>query len=186
LLGRKYYYKDTAPDGPRTKRPNAGEAATWIRMAADRGVPNAQLLLSQMYETGEGVPQDAALSLEWLRKAADQGLASARFQLGGAYFRGSAVLPQDYQLAMEWGRRAADQGDPNADRLIAQMYSSGLGVPRDNVQAQYWYTKAGQDTMATIGANGRACPVTPRGCGVISLVPLCLELQRMKAVLTEK
>jgi hypothetical protein len=50
-----------------------GEAAKWIRKAADQGLAMAQYNLGSMYENGQGVTKDKNLAIEWYRKAALQG-----------------------------------------------------------------------------------------------------------------
>ena len=49
-----------------------GQAAAWIRKAAEQGNADAQWGLGEKYENGEGVPQDYAQAFVWYRKAADQ------------------------------------------------------------------------------------------------------------------
>ena len=52
-----------------------------IIQAAESGDAKAQFRLGVMYAKGEGVPMDAAKSLEWHQKAAEQGDADAPFIL---------------------------------------------------------------------------------------------------------
>lgn len=44
-------------------------AALYFRMAADKGVREAQLVLSEMYERGIGVAQDYSQAVYWRNKA---------------------------------------------------------------------------------------------------------------------
>jgi TPR repeat protein len=77
-------------------------------MAAKQGQPDAQVALGQMYENGEGVPQDYGLAAHWYRKAADHTMA-----LGGAgvganslvqlYEDGHATVPTENVIALESG-----------------------------------------------------------------------------------
>jgi hypothetical protein len=69
-------------------------------MAAKQGQPDAQFTLGQMYEYGEGLPQDYGLAAYWYRKAADHTI-----DLGGAGVGASSLVqlyqdghatPQDY------------------------------------------------------------------------------------------
>lgn len=57
-------------------------------------------------------------------------------QSGAAYARG------DYGAALEGFRKLAERGDARAQYNMGRMYSDGLGVPKDNVQAFAWYVKA--------------------------------------------
>ncbi|MBX9692788.1 MAG: sel1 repeat family protein [Cyanobacteria bacterium] len=45
----------------------------WIKSAAEKGVAEAQLTLSKLFDEGKEVPANHSESLVWLRKAADQG-----------------------------------------------------------------------------------------------------------------
>ena len=52
-------------------------AVNWYRLAADRDA-TAQFNLGDMYEFGQGVPQDYEEAVNWYRLAADQGNATAQ------------------------------------------------------------------------------------------------------------
>src|SRR5271169_1268679 len=65
-----------------------GDYATAVRLwrpLAERGDPEAQLMLGSMLHDGLGVPQDFAEALGWFRRAADQGNASAQSRIGRMY-----------------------------------------------------------------------------------------------------
>ena len=44
-----------------------------LRVRAEAGIAEAQVNLGRRYETGDGVPQDAAEAVRWYWLAADQG-----------------------------------------------------------------------------------------------------------------
>ena len=52
-----------------------------LRLAAERGEPEAQYKLGILYDTGDGVEQDKWEAVEWWRKAAKQGDKNARNEL---------------------------------------------------------------------------------------------------------
>jgi uncharacterized protein len=56
-----------------------------------------------MYERGQGAPQDYAQAAAWFRKAADQGFDLAQ--------QSGLGVPQDYVKAALWYQKAADQGN---------------------------------------------------------------------------
>jgi|HubBroStandDraft_6_1064221.scaffolds.fasta_scaffold644307_1 TPR repeat protein len=81
-----------------------GDYATALRLLrplAEKGNPDAQINLGNMYFDGNGVPQDNAESVRWYLLAADQGSADAQIALGFLYEYGEAV-PQDYVQAHKW------------------------------------------------------------------------------------
>lgn len=49
-----------------------GEAAKWVRKAAEQGDAKAQSYLGAMYHQGEGVPQNYIRAYAWLSLAAAQ------------------------------------------------------------------------------------------------------------------
>jgi TPR repeat protein len=81
-----------------------GDYATALRLLlplAEKGNPDAQINLGNMYFDGNGVPLDYAESVKWYLLAADQGSADAQIALGFLYEYGEAV-PQDYVQAHKW------------------------------------------------------------------------------------
>ena len=134
---------------------------------AEQGDASAQYNLGQMYEDGEGVPQDLAEAAKWWRKAAEQGHASAQFDLGYAYKRGRGV-PHDGTEAVAWYRRAAEHGETisiQAAQELGFMYRDGDGVPENIAEAVKWYRLAAEQghasaqfNLGVMYGNGRGVP----------------------------
>jgi TPR repeat protein len=81
-----------------------GDYATALRLLrplAEKGDPEDQSNLGNMYFDGNGVPQDNTESVKWYLLAADQGSADAQIALGFLYEYGEAV-PQDFVQAHKW------------------------------------------------------------------------------------
>jgi uncharacterized protein len=112
-----------------------------LKVLAEKGNPNAQYTLGEMYRSGQGAPQSYAEAVKWFRKAADQGDARAQLSLGFSYKHGEGVR-QDYSEAVRWFRKAADQGDAKSQFGLGQMYAKGEGVSQDSVQAHMWFNLA--------------------------------------------
>jgi clan AA aspartic protease (TIGR02281 family) len=142
----------------------SGDFTTAMRLLhplADQGSAVAQRYLGDMYNFGEGVPQDHAEAVEWLRKAAEQGQIAAQLRLGGNYRLGEGVPKDDAKTAL-WYRKAAEQGDPDGEGLLGGMYENGWGVPRDYAQAVLWYRKAAdQGSDYEKAALARICADVP-------------------------
>ena len=126
------------------------EAMTWFRWAADQGYAAAQSALGNMYDNGQGVPQDYVEAVLWYRRAADQEHAAAQYILGFMYDRGRGV-PQDDVEAARLYRLAADQGDADAQANLGVMYEFGRGVPQDDVVAHMWF-----DLSAALSGEARS------------------------------
>jgi uncharacterized protein len=80
-----------------------------FRLLAEGGDATAQNRLGQMYEAGQGVPEDYVLAVTWYRRAADQGSKVAQWNLGSMYEFGKGV-PQDHVQAHKWYNLSATQG----------------------------------------------------------------------------
>ena len=112
-----------------------------LRTQADQGDAKAQTTLGQMYDWGEGVPQNYAQARHWWERAAAQGNATAQFSLGVQYGLGRGV-PQDYVQERQWYEQAATQGHAGAQFLLGSMYANYRGVPKDYAKAAQWYEQA--------------------------------------------
>lgn len=87
--------------------------------------------------------------MKWYRKAADGGDPDAQAVLGQEYKDGEGV-EQDYQLAAKWFRKAAEHvpdlgGAGQGRNRLGLLHMEGLGVPRDYVQAYFWFSLNGPD-----------------------------------------
>ena len=138
--------------------PSAQERAD-LRARAEAGATDAQFNLGVMYDTGEGVPQDAAEAVTRYRKAAEQGDAEAQYSLGVKYDTGEGV-PQDAAEAVRWYRLAAEQGYAHAQFGLGVRYVTGKGVPQDRAEAHMWLNLAasrssGADRERSVGARDR-------------------------------
>ena len=79
-----------------------------LRVRAEQGNAEAQLLLGFVYGKGEGVPQDYAEAARLVRLAAEHGVAWAQAFLGEMYERGFGYAPRRYPVgrSMSCIRRA--------------------------------------------------------------------------------
>jgi len=148
-------YAGTGPDYP--------AAFKWYREAANRGHPEAQLLLGSMYGNGEGVEQDYKKAFEWYLKGALQGHDASMFVLALAYTKGLGVK-QDDLLAEAWIIKAAKLGNHMAQYNLAGMYRTGEGVAQDFKKAVKWYTAAADQGSAR--AQGALAIMYGTGDGV--------------------
>jgi len=109
--------------------------------AARKGDAAAQLKLGEMYDLGEGVPQDYKEAVKWYRLSAEQGNPAARFALAEMYKNGDGV-PKDIQAAIKWYRLAAGQNYAMAQLLLGVLFESGTGVKESAGEAARWYRLA--------------------------------------------
>ncbi len=128
------------------------EAAKWLQLAADQGLPQAQYNLGMMYDAGQGVAPDHEQAARWYRLAAKQGLALAQLNIGVAYATGEGVA-KDEAEAVKWFRLAADQNEASAQFNLGIMYANGQGVQQDLIEAYRLAKRAeakGHETAGTL------------------------------------
>ncbi len=100
----------------------------WFRKAAAQGDPDAQNALGQMYQDGEGGPQNSTEAAKWYRMAAEHvpdlgGAGQGRTNLRLLYLNGDGV-PRDYVQAYMWFKLTASQ--TNLPYAKAQMTSEQI------------------------------------------------------------
>lgn len=109
---------------------------------AERGNPDAQYNLGQMYRLGQGVDVDMSKAFGWYLRAAEQGMVPAQLNVGVMYGRGIGVPSDDVQ-AYKWLSIAAAQGEPQAmrtiDFLAKRMTKKQIGDAK--FQAAAWQPK---------------------------------------------
>ena len=76
---------------------------------SDQRNARAQYMLGNMYNKGEGVPQDFKEAVKLYRKAAEKGGVFAQYNLGIRYAKGQGVL-LDYVAAYAWANVAIANG----------------------------------------------------------------------------
>ena len=78
--------------------------------------------------------------------AASAGSLHAQEILGSMYLMGEVLCPEpvkrDYAKAIYWLKRAADLQSAVAQHLLVKIYRDGLGVPRDDKEAERWALRA--------------------------------------------
>ncbi|MDL2284681.1 sel1 repeat family protein [Oxalobacter sp. OttesenSCG-928-P03] len=120
-----------------------------LKRLAERGNPEAQFLLAEMYLTGKGIRIDERLAGKWMLKAAEDGHADAQFAVGLFYRDGFGEFSQSYSRAFYWYEKAARQGEMRAQLMMGQCYDEGTGVTLDRAEAVNWYRKAAEQGSAT-------------------------------------
>lgn len=78
--------------------------------------------------------------------AASAGSLHAQEILGSMYLMGEVLCPEpvkrDYAKAIYWLKRAAELQSAVAQHLLVKIYRDGLGVPRDDDEAERWALRA--------------------------------------------
>ena len=108
---------------------------------AERGDPEAQLEVGEMYVAGRDVPQNDVVAFAWYRQAAEAGVAAAQFNVGLMYSAGRGV-PRDEAEAVTWYQQAAAQGLAEAQVNLGVIFAAGQVVVSDLVTAYIYFNHA--------------------------------------------
>lgn len=106
----------------------SGTAQTWYHRAAEKGHVEAQCLLGEEFEFGDGW-RDYKAAAFWYQKAAEQGNARAQNNLGLMYANGVGMaiggklagVEKNIELAIYWFRKAAEQGNQYAIKNLEEL-----------------------------------------------------------------
>jgi len=133
LIGDLYYKN--------TKAPYFNEALRWFRKAAEHGDAKYQYQLGSLLERTH--PQEA---IEWYKKSAKQDYGDAQYALGYHYLY-SEGGDKDPSTACDYFLKSAKHGDPTAMSIVSQLYYTGDGVSKDQLEGLAWmYLAAGSGT----------------------------------------
>jgi len=130
---------------------HAVEAYHVFEEAADKGSVQAMLSLAKLNQYGVFEIRDQKDSLYWYSRAAYKGDPEAQFQMAQMLKQQEHLLSESYR----WFVLSAQKGHPHAAFHLAVMYSKGLGVPRNDHKAAFWYEQAANrniiDAQALLG-----------------------------------
>ena len=134
--------------------------------AAEHGNTEAQFWLGVGYEQNWFGTVSIQEAIKWYRKASQAGDPDAQVELGQKYEDGEGV-EQDYRLAAEWYRKAAEHvpdlgGTGQGRNRLGLLYMQGLGVPRDYIQAYFWFSLNSREGNAA-DARDHLTPAQIRG-----------------------
>ena len=113
---------------------------SWLPLA-EAGMPEAQLNLGLLYQSGQGVNIDLEKALYWYERAASAGLAEAHLNLGMMYFEGIGV-EQDHTVSFREFQSASTQGLASGSLMLGRMHFEGLGVEQDLFKARELFLDA--------------------------------------------
>jgi hypothetical protein len=137
------------------RRDNAN-GLKWMEKSAEGGYADAQNILGSRYETGKGVPPDAASSRKWFRMAAEQGHASAQASLCKSYIKALNAYSDkdeeanepigtlnaskaDMEDAIKWCGASAQRGLTTSQYNLGLLYAKGSAVIKPNFEAAYFW-----------------------------------------------
>ena len=138
LLGQRYENGEGVPK-------NTARAVELYRKAAERGDCIAQFSLGQCYEFSKGVEQNLPEAFKWYLKAAEGGAVQAFLNVAVRYHQGDGPRKNIHE-AIKWYSLVlafpVDKSEVKALCNLGFIYSTGDGVPQDNVVAIQFLNKA--------------------------------------------
>lgn len=128
LVGRIY---DEGFNQPQKARP-------WFSKAANLGNAQAQLELAELYEAGDGVPQDIDIAIKWYEKAAAQDHDEAQLALALHYLEDLDETKEALILL----EKSANQGNARAQYQLGLLYLGEPDIPTDKLKAWHYFSLA--------------------------------------------
>jgi len=143
LIGDIYY------NGYGLKKADKEQAAQWYIKAVELGDKARLALLARIYMRGESITKDQTLaqkyshlSLKHLIGLGKDRSPSETRRLANMYAQGQGTR-QDISRAIDLLLSQTGRGDGYAERLIADYYYAGTGLPKPDMEkALDWYQKA--------------------------------------------
>lgn len=94
------------------------QAIGWLEQAAQKGLPEAQLLLATAYELGHRVEVDPRQAWYWYQAAAHKNFGPAQYEVAAILYGGTRLgQSQDFAKALFWAELAAYNRVPQATEL---------------------------------------------------------------------
>jgi len=104
------------------------EALAIFKSLGEAGDTNMQVIVGNIYDYGQGVPQDDVQALQWYLMAAERGNTKGQYQAGVLYYRSQGV-PQDLIESYRWLALAAEGPSPG----MASDPAQATGIQAKNL-----------------------------------------------------
>lgn len=112
-------------------------------LAWDHGNKKAGDAIADMYYEGAGVKKNYLKALEWYELSVKKfESVYAMEKLGFLYLKAPGDVPRDYNKAKEYFENAARLGGVKGAHMIGYMYEYGIGVAKNDSEANKWYSRA--------------------------------------------
>ena len=118
---------------------NYDKAFKYLKMSAEQGNDDSQLLLGDMYHHGWGTTKSNSEAFKLYNKSAEQGNIIARDNLIALYLEGNGI-EKDYQKAINSLKKLADQEDMFVEYMIFYLYEPILGEKQDYKRSFKWFS----------------------------------------------
>ncbi|HSH95549.1 MAG TPA: tetratricopeptide repeat protein, partial [Roseimicrobium sp.] len=117
------------------------EILKWGQYMVDRQMPEAEVVMGQLYVHSRFFKTDEKKSFEWFLRGAKRGDAQSQFRLAESY-RDGVGADADNTLARQWFVSAADRGHEDAAFEAGWMFWNGIPPPQDRKAADKYLRQA--------------------------------------------
>ena len=107
-------------------------------IGARAGYPTGQFSVGYAYQFGRGTKVDYVEAVQWYRLSAENGVTQAQINLAALLMIGKGAVSADPIEGFKWYKKAAVSGSDRAQMGVAISYYTGLGAPKDYVEAYAW------------------------------------------------
>ena len=120
------------------------KSVEYNKLAAEKGSAIGAYNLGVAYKMGLiGLAIDYQESVRWFQRAAETGYKRAANDLAVCYMIGMGI-PQNKHAALDLMRMAAMEDEPMSLHNIGAYYYNGIGLPKDQEKALYFFFRAQQ------------------------------------------
>lgn len=116
---------------------NLTEAINYYMRAADAGHVDCILKIAEFYEKGKGLQKNIKLAINYYEKVIDKSWWAC-YHLATIFMNGQAIQP-NYTKAMSYAKKSVELGFLPGNKLVGDMYYNGLGIPKDESKAIYYW-----------------------------------------------
>jgi len=116
----------------------SAEAAGYFRQAAQRGDPQAQVLLGTLYLDGRGVERSFEEGLRWIEGAATAKYVLPKYVLAFVYAEGFGTQPNVLEAALRLFGPRIDRSELQAFYFIGTFYQRGFWIEKEDRPVLSW------------------------------------------------
>ena len=112
-----------------------------LEKGANKGNANAKSYLGCLYFIGLGCEVDSVKGFDLILEAVEDGVPMAQYNVG-VYYENDSRIDSNFQKAAYWYKRSAMSKYKDAQKHLADLYRTGIGVAMNLDSTIFWYEQA--------------------------------------------
>lgn len=117
-------------------------ALKYFNESLNLGVQKAAQEIGSIYAEGKGVKKDINKAKEYFEIAANAGYAFSYYNLAMIYLWGMGKTKKDVKKGVKLLEESAKIGFHNAMETMGKLYFNGIGVEKNEEEAEKWFAMA--------------------------------------------